>query len=112
LRVPLPEFLPIDIGVCYLAATRPRRTSVPAAALALATVTVTVTGWTVVRALPYDPVQGPTALIVALSGLVAWLSSSGTRSTRTGYTRKQHAPRRPSRRSPPNGRASQGSCTT
>jgi len=110
LCVPLPEILPVDIGVRYLAATRPRRTSVPAAALALAT--VTATGCTVVRALPYDPVQGPTALIVALSGLVAWLSSAGTRSTRTGYTRKQHAPRRPSRRSPPNGRVSQGSCTT
>ncbi|MFI1097880.1 sensor histidine kinase [Streptomyces sp. NPDC020917] len=69
LGIPLLEFLPVDIGVCYLAATHPRRTSVPAAALALAT----VTGYTLARALLHHSIQGPTALIVALSGLVAWL---------------------------------------
>jgi signal transduction histidine kinase len=69
LGIPLLDFLPVDIGVCCLAANHPRRTAVPAAVMALAA----ITGYTAAHALAYDRYQGATALVVALSGLVAWL---------------------------------------
>ncbi|MFB4194156.1 sensor histidine kinase [Streptomyces carpaticus] len=67
--IPLLQFLPVIVALCYIAATRPRRTSVRAAAMALAV----LIGYAVARALLGMPVEVSTAAVVVLTTVVAWL---------------------------------------
>ncbi|MGW7002967.1 sensor histidine kinase [Streptomyces sp. NPDC054933] len=67
--IPLLQFLAVDVAVCYLAATQPRRTSVKAGALALGT----LLGYSGGRALFGYDTNGSTTLTAALTTVIAWL---------------------------------------
>ncbi|MFD7644524.1 sensor histidine kinase [Kitasatospora sp. NPDC059795] len=67
--IPLLQYLVVDVAICYLAATRPTRTSVAAGALALGT----LLGYSGLRALSGMDDYGSTTLTAALTTAIAWL---------------------------------------
>ncbi len=67
--IPLLQFLAVDIALCFIAATRPRRTSVTAAVMALGV----LFGYAVARVLLGMPIETSTVLIVALTTVIVWL---------------------------------------
>lgn len=67
--IPLPQFLAVDIALCFVAATRPRRVSATAAGMALSV----VVGYSTVRVLLGMPVVASTMLVVTLTTVIAWL---------------------------------------
>ncbi|MFP3991427.1 sensor histidine kinase [Streptomyces sp. E11-3] len=67
--IPLLQFLAVDIALCYIAATRPRRTSVTAALMALGV----LIGYAATRVLLGMPVVASTVVIVALTTVIVWL---------------------------------------
>ncbi|MFI1394310.1 sensor histidine kinase [Streptomyces sp. NPDC020681] len=67
--IPLLQFLAVDIALCFIAATRSRRTSVTAAVMAL----VVLLGYAVARVLLGMPIETSTVLIVALTTVIVWL---------------------------------------
>ncbi|WP_255951426.1 sensor histidine kinase [Streptomyces odontomachi] len=67
--IPLLQFLAVDVAVCYLAATRPRRTSLVAGAMALGT----LLGYSGCRALLGWDAYRSTTLTAALATAIAWL---------------------------------------
>ncbi|MBB4705324.1 sensor histidine kinase [Sphaerisporangium siamense] len=77
-EIPMAQFLAVDVVLCFIAATRPRRTGVLAVTVALTTLACYVTvrlllGWTI----------GTSAeLAVALTAVIAWLAGDSTRQAR------------------------------
>lgn len=67
--IPLLQFLAVDIALCFIAATRPRRTSVTAAVMALGV----LLGYAVARVLLGMPIETSTVLIVTLTTVIVWL---------------------------------------
>ncbi|MFI9580677.1 sensor histidine kinase [Streptomyces sp. NPDC052236] len=67
--IPLLQFLAVDIALCFIAATRPRRTSVTAAVMALGV----LLGYAVARVLLGMPIEPSTVLIVILTTVMVWL---------------------------------------
>ncbi|MFB7669520.1 sensor histidine kinase, partial [Kitasatospora sp. NPDC056138] len=67
--IPLLQYLVVDVAICYLAATRPARTSVTAGALALGT----LLGYSGLRALSGMDDYGSTTVTAALATVIAWL---------------------------------------
>ncbi|MFJ5925563.1 sensor histidine kinase [Kitasatospora sp. NPDC092948] len=67
--IPLLQYLVVDVAICYLAATRPTRTSVIAGALALGT----LLGYSGLRALAGMDDYGSTTVTGALATAIAWL---------------------------------------
>ncbi|MCT2588664.1 sensor histidine kinase [Streptomyces sp. N2-109] len=67
--IPLLQFLAVDIALCFLAATRPRRVSAAAAGMALGV----LFGYALTRVLLGMPVVASTVVVVALTTTIAWL---------------------------------------
>ncbi|MGE7435076.1 sensor histidine kinase [Kitasatospora sp. NPDC001175] len=67
--IPLLQSLAVDVAVCFIAATEPRRTSVATAVMSLAV----LGGYTLTRVALDMMIYTPTLLIVALTTVVAWL---------------------------------------
>lgn len=72
------EFLPAEVGLGYIAATQPRRSSIAAAVLALAT----LGGFAVVRLSLGFVIGTTTLLLVALTAVVVWLAGNSVRQSR------------------------------
>jgi signal transduction histidine kinase len=68
-EIPPTQFLAVDIALCYLAATRPRRSSLIAAAAALGT----LTAYLVPRWITGDDSSIAQEPLVALTVVIAWL---------------------------------------
>lgn len=80
------QFLAVDVALCFIAATRPRGTSIAAAALALGM----LVGYALAH-VPFGIPNGTTELLaVALTALVAWLVGNSMRQSRD-YTQRLHA---------------------
>ncbi|GAA4709445.1 sensor histidine kinase [Phytohabitans rumicis] len=77
-RIAFLQFLAVDVALCFIAAARPRRTSIAATGMALAV----LAGYAVTRVLLRYPVGTSTQLAVALSAAVAWLIGNTIRQTR------------------------------
>ncbi|WP_432747033.1 sensor histidine kinase [Streptomyces sp. JH002] len=73
--IPLLQFLPVIVALCYIAATRPRRTSAVAGAMALGV----LIGYALTRSLLGMPVEVSTAATVVLTTVVAWLIGNSIR---------------------------------
>ncbi|MFC1401705.1 MULTISPECIES: sensor histidine kinase [Streptacidiphilus] len=69
------QFLTVDVALCHIAATRPRRVSVPAAGLAIGVLVV----YAAVRVLVHFVIGTSTMLTVALTVAVAWLIGDSAR---------------------------------
>ncbi|MFI6289246.1 sensor histidine kinase [Streptomyces sp. NPDC051018] len=68
-EIPLAQFLAVDVALCVIAATRPRRTGVVALGLALAV----LAGYVTVRLLAGWTAGTSVTLIVSLTTVIAWL---------------------------------------
>jgi signal transduction histidine kinase len=77
-EITFPQFLAADVALGYIAATRPRRTSVIAVALALAL----LAGHAATRLLLGFPIGTSTQLTVGLTAVIAWLAGGWTRQSR------------------------------
>ena len=75
MQVTLPQILPVDVAVCYIAATRARRTS---AAAALITVGVLI-GHALIRFALHFPINTSMNIAVCLTVVVAWLIGDSIR---------------------------------
>lgn len=85
-EIPPTQFLAVDIALCYLAATRPRRTSLTAAAAALGT----LAGYLVLRLITGDDSSIPQEPFVALTVVIAWLIGNSSHQARA-HTAELHA---------------------
>jgi signal transduction histidine kinase len=74
-EIPLTQFLVVDVAVCAIAATRPRRTGIIAAAMALAM----LVGYLTTRLLCGWSIGTSTELAVALVVVIAWLAGDSMR---------------------------------
>ena len=72
------QFLAAEVALCHIAATRPRRVSVPAAALALGT----LAAYACVRLLLGYPIGTAIELAVGLTAVIAWLVGNSLRQSR------------------------------
>jgi signal transduction histidine kinase len=70
----IPQILVVDVAVCFIAATRPHRTSIVAAVMAL----VVLAGDATVQALPGFHV-GTSSQVLALTTVIAWLIGNSIR---------------------------------
>jgi signal transduction histidine kinase len=77
-EIPLLQFLAADVALCFIAATRPRRTSLTAAAMALGT----LAGYLTIRLLSGWVIGTSTELAVALTAVIAWLIGNSTHQSR------------------------------
>ncbi|MEV4615759.1 sensor histidine kinase [Kitasatospora sp. NPDC049258] len=77
-EINFPQFLPIDVALCFVAATRPRRTSAVAAGSAL----TVLAGFATVRLLLGFRIGTSTELAVALTAVVAWFIGHSARESR------------------------------
>lgn len=73
--VPLIQFLVVDVAVCYLAATKSRRTSLTAAGMALGV----LLGYDALRALLHLAWGSSTTLAAALTSVIVWLVGDAIR---------------------------------
>ncbi|NBM16936.1 sensor histidine kinase [Streptomyces sp. GC420] len=67
--IPLPQFLAVDVALAFVAATRPRRTSLAAGAMAL----TALVGYAAARVLLGMLVSASSVMVVALTTVIAWL---------------------------------------
>lgn len=74
-QITFPQFLPVDVAVCFLAATRSRRVSVAAIGSAL----FVLAGYATARHLLAFRVDESTAIAVGLTTVVAWLIGNSIR---------------------------------
>jgi hypothetical protein len=77
-EIPLPQFLAVDVALCCIAATRPRRPGIVAAAMALGV----LAGYLTTRLLLGWNVGTSTELAVALTAVIAWLIGNSTHQSR------------------------------
>ncbi|WP_328584946.1 sensor histidine kinase [Streptomyces sp. NBC_00370] len=85
-EIPPTQFLAVDIALCYLAATRPRRSSLTAAAAALGI----LAGYLVLRLITGDDSSIAQEPLVALSVVIAWLIGNSSHQARV-HTAELHA---------------------
>ncbi|MDH6579003.1 histidine kinase [Kitasatospora sp. MAP5-34] len=77
-EIGFPQFLAVDVALCSIAASRPRRSSTVAVALALGV----VVGYPAARLLVGFIIGTSTELAVAVTAVVAWLLGNSMRQTR------------------------------
>lgn len=105
--IPLPLFLAVDVAAGFIAAHRPRRMSIPTAAVALGVLAC----YAATRAGPRGALTGLSAeWPVALTVVIAWLIGNSVRQRRDYAEALRERPR--PERSWPNGSGSPASCTT
>ncbi|MEU5719084.1 sensor histidine kinase [Streptomyces sp. NPDC020403] len=85
-EIPPTQFLAVDIALCYIAATRPRRSSLTAAAAALGT----LAGYLVLRLITGDDSSIAQEPFVALTVVIAWLIGNSSHQARA-HTAELHA---------------------
>ncbi|MFI5642139.1 sensor histidine kinase [Streptomyces goshikiensis] len=85
-EIPPTQFLAVDFALCYLAATRPRRSSLTAAAAALGT----LAGYLVLRLVTGDDSSIAQEPLVALTVVIAWLIGNSSHQARA-HTAELHA---------------------
>ncbi|WP_336319575.1 sensor histidine kinase [Streptomyces lavendofoliae] len=84
-EIPPTQFLAVDIALCYLAATRPRRSSLTAAAAGLGT----LAGYLALRLITGDDSGIAQEPLVALTVAIAWLIGDSSRQARAHTTELQ-----------------------
>ncbi len=77
-EIPPTQFLAVDVALCYIAATRPRRNSLTAAAVALGT----LFGYLVLRSITGDGSGTTQEPFVALTVVIAWLIGNSAHQAR------------------------------
>jgi signal transduction histidine kinase len=77
-EIGFPEFLAVDVALCHIAATRPRRISIAAAVMALSV----LVGYATTRLLLGFFIGTSTELVVALTAVIAWLVGNSMRQSR------------------------------
>ncbi|GGT67802.1 two-component sensor histidine kinase [Streptomyces atratus] len=85
-EIPSPQFLSVDVALAFVAAARPRRSSLPLAGAALAVLTLCLT----VRLLYGEEGGTPSEPYVALTVVVAWLVGNSVHQSRD-YAEKLRA---------------------
>ncbi|MGW6832279.1 sensor histidine kinase [Streptomyces sp. NPDC054949] len=85
-EIPPTQFLAVDIALCYIAATRPRRSSLTAAAAALAM----LAGYLVLRLITGDDSGIAQEPFLALTVVIAWLVGNSSHQARA-HTAELHA---------------------
>ncbi|MFB7468889.1 sensor histidine kinase [Streptomyces sp. NPDC056224] len=85
-EIPPTQFLAVDIALCYIAATRPRRISLAAAGAALGT----LAGYLVLRSIAGDDSGIAPEPFMALTVVIAWLIGNSAHQARA-HTAELHA---------------------
>ncbi|MFJ6850376.1 sensor histidine kinase [Streptomyces sp. NPDC091271] len=85
-EIPPTQFLAVDVALCYIAATRPRRSSLTAAAAALGT----LAGYLVLRLFTGDDSSVAQEPFVALTVVIAWLIGNSSHQARA-HTAELHS---------------------
>ncbi|MFY1692303.1 sensor histidine kinase [Plantactinospora sp. WMMB782] len=87
--IEIPQFLAVDVALCVIAATRPRRTSIVAGILAVGVLAV----YASIRLLLGFPIGTSEQLVVALTAVIAWQIGNSSRQSRDHAERLsvQHA---------------------